>query len=352
VITAFAKDRSAERVNVLRPATPGLLPFLIFALRRGARLLKTYPNIKVIVGGSVLMTPVVFLLARRFRRRAVILAHGLDLIYPSAVYQALIVRWLSRVDRVIANSRHTATLACAKGVSAERIAVIPPGVDYGRFVIGNSSADLKRERGLENKKVILFVGRLAPRKGVKEFVEFCLPGIAHTVPQVVFAIAGDNPSESLVHRSDVASAIRAAVTRLNLSEHVRWFGAVRDEELVNLYTLCDVLVLPARELRGDVEGFGMVALEAAAAGKPVVATRVGGISDAVADGLGGILVEPEDHAGLSRAVVSLLNDAERANSMGEAGRRRALAEFDWRAITARYEAELGRLSGAPSKGVD
>ena len=102
--------------------------------------------------------------------------------------------------------------------------------------------------------------------------------------------------------------IRQAIERNELSEQVCCLGAVSDAELVRIYALCDVLVLPVLDLDSDVEGFGMVALEAAAAGKPVIATRCGGIPDAVEDGESGILVEPGNYACLSEAIVSLLKN--------------------------------------------
>jgi phosphatidylinositol alpha-1,6-mannosyltransferase len=245
---------------------------------------------------------------------------------------------------VIANSRHTARLAQQKGVTERAIEIIPPGVDWQRFQAAEDAAALKQARGLANRKVILFVGRLARRKGVKEFIEHSLGAIVKQVPEVCFVIAGDNPMDSLTSHDDVAGEIRQAIERHELSEQVRWLGAVSDAELVQIYAFCDVLVLPVLDLDADVEGFGMVALEAAAAGKPVIATRCGGIPDAVEDGESGILVEPGNCDGLSEAIVSLLNNPQIASAMGQSGRRRAVKEFTWNSVVSRYEAMFRRLS--------
>jgi glycosyltransferase involved in cell wall biosynthesis len=99
--------------------------------------------------------------------------------------------------------------------------------------------------------------------------------------------------------------------------------------------------LPALQDDNDVEGFGIILVEAAAAGKPVVATRVGGIPDAVEDGKTGFLTEPGDYEGLSDAVISLLGDGQTKRVMGEAAIRRVQDKFCWSKIAAQYEIEFG-----------
>jgi phosphatidylinositol alpha-1,6-mannosyltransferase len=345
VITAYAEGSAHWEVGIHRPRQPGLLIFFLFALWRGASLLRRDSAITIILGGSVLVTPIVVLLARLFRRKAVIQTHGLDLIYRNRIYQWLIVHWLRYADRVIANSRHTASMAMAKGVCADSISAIPPGVDCDRFQVAPSAEFLKSVRGLEGQKIILFVGRLARRKGVKEFIERSLVQIVKDVPEACFVIVGENPTESLAHHDDVAGEIRRTIAAVKLSNSVRWLTGVDDDELVQMYQLCDVLVLPVLEMNDDVEGFGIVALEAAAAGKPVVATRVGGIPDAIEESKSGILVAPGDYKSLSEAILSVLSDRSAASTMGEYGRRRVANYFAWRVVVARYEREFNRAAG-------
>lgn len=341
VITAYADGCKNEGSAVHRPSRPGLWAFFLYSLRQGAALLRGDPSLRVIFGGSVLVTPIVLLLARWFHRRAAVQAHGLDLIYPNQIYQWLIVRWLRRVDRVIANSNHSASLALGKGVLKSALAVIPPGVDWQRFQVTESADGLKQARSLDGKKIILFVGRLARRKGLKEFIEQALVQIIKEVPEACLIIVGDNPTESLAHRDDGAAEIRRTIAALNLSDQVCWRGAVADDELAETFALCDLLVLPVLALPDDVEGFGIVALEAAAAGKPVVATAVGGIPDAVAHGQSGLLVAPGDYRELSRAIIGLLNDDAKRQRMGKFASQRAATEFSWATIVARYEEIFG-----------
>jgi glycosyltransferase involved in cell wall biosynthesis len=112
--------------------------------------------------------------------------------------------------------------------------------------------------------------------------------------------------------------------------------------MVAAFQLADVFVLPVIPVPGDMEGFGIVLLEAGAAGVPIVATAVGGITDAVVDGETGVLVPPLDYVRMASALVGFLQDPDKSHAVGERGRRRALGEFNWDAISSRYvEALLG-----------
>ena len=337
VVTAHVANPPAGEDRVFRAPWPGLISFGFYALWRGAMALIRNRDIGVVFGGSAMVAPLVFILARVFRRKAVVQAHGLDIAYASVIYQILCVRWLRYCDGMVANSNYTATLAAERGVPRELIYVIPLGVDAGRFSPAANREKLKEEIGLEGKSVILFVGRLARRKGVKEFIQNCLPLIVRKIPQACFVIAGGNPTDSLTHRDDVLSELQEAALHLGLGDHTRFVGEVSENALVKLYQCCDVMVLPALASAEDVEGFGLVLLEAAAAGKPVVATRVGGIPDAVEDGITGLLVEEGEYFNLAEAVIKYLNDDELSRQAGEKGQKRARRQFGWETVTARYE---------------
>ena len=344
VITAHVRIAPSQEKNVFRAPLPGLAAFALYAVWRGAVLLARDPGIRVVFGGSAMVTPLVLFLARLFGRRAVVQIHGLDVVYGNSIYQLFCVRWLKFCACVVANSRFTARLAQTKGVLRDRTAVIPPGVDCQRFNEQTDIAAEKRTWGVEGKKIILFVGRLARRKGVKEFIENSFVNVVRKMPDVVFLIAGNNPTESLTQRDDVVSEISALVSRLGLEKQVRLLGSISDEDVIKLYQACDVVVLPALDLKDDVEGFGIVALEAAAAGKPVVATRVGGIPDAVEDGKNGALVDSGDYAGLTEVVESLLRNIELSASFGEYGRCRVYKNFSWRRVAGLYEGVFGTAS--------
>lgn len=340
VITAYVPPSSFREERVFRAPWPGLVAFTLYALWRGALLLFQNRGVKVVFGGSALVTPLVLILARLFRRKAVAQAHGLDLVYRNSLYQLLCVRWVKFCDCIVANSAYTESLVLKKGASRELTSVIPPGVRLERFAGPVNVEVLKKEFGLRDKRIILFVGRLAKRKGVKEFIEKSFLRIVSKVPNACFVIVGDNPSESLTHRDDALGEIRAVISKMNLQAHVRLHGSISDDELVKLYQACDVVVLPALAETDDVEGFGIVLLEAAAAGKPAIATRVGGIPDAVEDEKTGVLVNAGDYEGLAQAVLHLLNESLARSKMGGAARQRAKKEFGWEKIVDRYETAL------------
>jgi phosphatidylinositol alpha-1,6-mannosyltransferase len=344
IITAYADHSCPPKTGIFRPSRPGLVAFFAYALWKGALLLRCHRDIRVVFGGSVLVTPLVCILARIFRCKALIQAHGLDLLYPSFVYQMFIVWWLRFCDQVVANSGYTASLAKDKGALEESITIIHPGVHWQRFALPMAIDALKLERGLQGKRIILFVGRLARRKGVKEFVDKSLGRIIQELPDVRFLIVGDNPKDSLTHRDDVRSEIEQAISAGHLEKHVQWLGALNDEDLVKVYNLCDVVVLPILQMKDDVEGFGIVALEAAAAGKPVVATSVGGVPDSVENGKSGIVVAPENYEVMSRSIIQLLARDEIKSSLGEYAQRRVIERFCWSSTIARYEKTLSQIA--------
>jgi phosphatidyl-myo-inositol dimannoside synthase len=340
VITAHAHSEERFAEQIFRAPLPGLIPFSLYAFWVGAVLLLRSPVTQVIFGGSVMVAPLVVVLARLSGRKAVVQAHGLDVIYASWLYQALCVRWLRSCDRIFANSGYTASLVAGKGVRAECISVIPPGVLTESFVKPTLMGAIQQTLGLKGKKNILFVGRLAKRKGVKEFIEKSFVRIVREIPNACFVIVGNNPSDSLAHRGDVASEIQATVSNLGLQDHVRLAGSLGDDDVMSLYHLSDVVVLPALACTDDVEGFGIVLLEAAAAGRPVVATRVGGIPDAVEDGKSGILVDSGDYECLTQTLISLLLDPKARAVMGAYARMRVREQFSWDLIVRQYEKTL------------
>lgn len=334
VITAHAPSAACEDW-ICRAPLPGLAWFFLHASWRGLRVLSARRELKIVLGGSALVAPLVVFLAKALGRKAVVLVHGSDVVYPSRLYQQLCVRWLRKCHRVIANSRYTAELVRKKRVPPEAISVVPPGIDADVYQC--RAGDVKRSLGLEGKKVILCVGRLAARKGIPEFVERCLPRIVAEVPDACLVIVGGNPKDSLIHREDVFGRLNAAIQQCGLESHVRLVGWLDGNDLTRMYDACDLIVLPVLAVKDDVEGFGIVLLEAAATGKPCVATRTGGVPDAVEDAKSGVLTDPADYEAMSRSIIRLLRDDQLRRAMGEFARARALQDFGWETIVKRYE---------------
>ena len=272
------------------------------AARREARRLRP----AVVLAGSGLTAPLALLAARACGARTAAYVHGLDLVVPHPVYRALWLPALRRMDRVIANSRATAALAGRAGVSRERIGIVHPGVDLPQ-PDPPARARFRARHGLGDAAVLLSVGRLTARKGLREFVAEVLPQIVARRPDVQLLVVGDVPAQALFAEAQTPDSIRAAAARAGVDGHVRFLGNLSDADLADAYSAADVLVFPIRELPGDIEGFGMVAAEAAAHGLPTVAYATGGVVDAVADGASGRLVPPHDADAFADAVLQMLH---------------------------------------------
>jgi phosphatidylinositol alpha-1,6-mannosyltransferase len=216
---------------------------------------------------------------------------------------------LAKSRPLIANSNATAKLAAAIGLP-EPI-VIHPGVDVERFRPG------KKERS--GKIVLLTVCRLIPRKGI-DTVLGALPRVLAKTSNLEYLIVGAGPDRP---------RLEGLAFHLGISQIVSFLGPIPDYDLPEVYRSADLFVMPVRQEGPDVEGFGLVFLEASASGLPVIAGRSGGASEAVRDGETGILVEPGNSEALAEAIFELVQDAGKRERLSQAGRRLAETEMSW-----------------------
>ena len=226
---------------------------------------------------------------------------------------------LKNASLIIANSNYTKNALIGFGISERKIIVVNPPVEYKKFAKIGNAEELKENYGLKGKKVLLTVGRLVERKG-HDYVIKALPDIIKEIPEIHYLIVGDGVYRSELERLSV---------KLNIRDFITFAGFIPDEELPEYYAMCDVFIMASREIKekGDVEGFGIVYLEANAMKKPVIAGRSGGISDAVEDGVNGILVNPTDEKDIARAIIKLMKDDEMRIKLGKAGYKRVVEKF-------------------------
>lgn len=293
----------------LRP----LWRFLLASAWHGFRLARRQRP-EWVLAGSGLTAPAAWLAARACGARAAVYVHGLDVAVRHPVYRALWHPVLRRMDLVIANSSPTAGLARALGVNEDRLRIVHPGVALPAVPQSPKALREFRERhGLGSARVLLSIGRLTHRKGLREFVRNALPSIVKGAPDVVLVVIGDAPSDALLAGVQSRDSIQAEAEAAGVGQNLRFLGVITDSQaLACAYDSAAVHVFPVRELPGDPEGFGMVAIEAAAHGLPTVAFATGGIVDAVAEGRSGKLVAPDDYSGLRDAVLAVLRDPEGA----------------------------------------
>lgn len=236
---------------------------------------------------------------------------------------------------------------------AGRCHAIHNGADPSDFGDGDEregrAAALRRELGLEGRRVVLFVGRVCPEKGTHVLLE-AMRSVVATAPDATLLVVGgisrQPPSPRWLWERDEAAGRFEAMkadyeARLRslaapLGERVRMLGRLPYEDLPAFYALADVFVHPAVW----EEPFGLILTEAMAAGRAVVSTRTGGIPEVVAEGETGLLARPGDPGSLAEAILALLADPGRARAMGRLGRERLLQRFTWSHSAEKLESVL------------
>lgn len=299
-----AAEYSPESVLVdtapVRPLSRFLLSAALCTMRQ-ARIWR--PD--VILAGSGLTAPLALIAARLTGARAMAYVHGLDLAVRHPVYRALWRPAIRRLDGVIANSRATAGLAENIGVAKARISIVHPGVSLVPFD-GEAPARFRVAHQLGSGPLLLSVGRLTARKGLREFVAEVLPHIAMRHPDIRLVVIGDAPTDSLYAEVQTPTQIQAAADAAGVGHCLCFLGKRFGDELSDAYAAADMHIFPVRQLSDDPEGFGMVAVEAAAHGLQTVAYATGGVVDAVAEDISGRLVASGNAEGFAQAVLALL----------------------------------------------
>ncbi len=267
------------------------------------------------------------MLARKFKLPLLVYMHGEETCYANASRQ---LNWMGqRILRdatlVIANSKNTETICRERwNVESARIRVLHPGVDCTRFVPAPRVLGVRERLGWGDRPVVLTVGRLQPRKGQDMLIR-ALPEIVRAIPNVLYAIVGDG---------DDYERLLGLSRELGVEQHVRFHRDLADDDLVRCYQQCDLFALPNRQIGNDIEGFGMVLVEAQACGKPVLAGNSGGTAETMQPGVTGEIIDCTEPAQVAAKIVDFLRNGERLEQMGDAGRVWVKEKFDWPVLTA------------------
>jgi phosphatidyl-myo-inositol dimannoside synthase len=255
--------------------------------------------------------------------------HGQEVIHSSEKsFAKLAKNWLRsyifrRSALVVAVSNFTKSQIESLGVKSLNIKVIPNGLmsDY----IKNANQSILPSNGTQNfvdRHVILQVGRLVSRKGHETVLQALTQIRGYLSKPVVYIIVGAGPQQE---------PLMQLAQQLGLQDGIIFTGFIPDENLHHYYRSADVVVMPSHNPRnaGDVEGFGIVYLEAYAHAKPVIGVRAGGVPDVIQHEETGVLIPPGDVSALAKAFLRLLNNPEEAKKMGEKGRERLNTEWEW-----------------------
>ena len=309
--------------------------FAIAGMRLGWRLLRG--RVRAVHLGDPVLSPLAWL-AFGAGIPVVVTVHGLDLIYRNTIYQWLLARTLPRCASIICISTHVRELALARGLAPARVHLIPVGIAPEGPRAGDISQGLQATGIPPDAKVILTIGRLIPRKGVAWFIAEVFARLAREREDVRYVVIGAGPErrrlEELIRTLDLAGRVHLLGTQ---PENLKWGWLER----------AVLLAVPNVPVEGDVEGFGIVALEGALAGRTVLASRLEGLTDAVRDGTSGWLLPPGDPSAWTSRIQALLDDPDRLAATGTAARADVLSRFTWDRIVDGYCDVFDHLALAP-----
>jgi phosphatidylinositol alpha-1,6-mannosyltransferase len=279
----------------------------------------------VLVGHLLPLGTVAWMLSFVYKFKYCVFLHGYDLNIALAQPRksALAKAILNKADKIIcANSYIEAEVKkIISTADLNKVALVNPGIEGETVVYNEGKIEaLKNRYNLAEKTVLLTVGRLVKRKGVDIALE-ALKIALKQAPELVYIVIGQGEEEA---------NLRAKIADLGQSGQVQILTDIDDEAKMNWYKLADIFIMTARQIGADMEGFGIVYLEAGLAGKPVIAGKSGGVADAVEDNVNGLLVDPTNPEQIAEAIIKLAKYERLRQRLGDEGRRRALTMFSWK----------------------
>ncbi|MYX32470.1 MULTISPECIES: glycosyltransferase family 4 protein [Streptomycetaceae] len=319
---------------VVRDRTTMLLP-TPRVTRRAAALLREHGCTSVWFGAAAplgLMAPA---LRKAGARRLVSTTHGHEAGWAQLPASRTLLRRIGEGTDTITYLGEYTRSRIARALTPEaagRMVQLPPGVDEKTFHPASGGEAVRARLGLTDRPVVVCVSRLVPRKGQDTLIE-AMPRILAAQPDAVLLVVGGGP---------YADDLKRLAERTGVAESVRFTGAVPWQELPAHFGAGDVFAMPCRTRRGglDVEGLGIVYLEASATGLPVVAGDSGGAPDAVLDGETGWVVRGGEPGEAAERILALLDDPELRRRMGERGRKWVEDAWRWDLLAGRLKALL------------
>jgi len=321
-------------VRVIRDQSKILLPS--WRVTRAAKKIVAAKNIDVVVFGAAaplaLMSPS---LRKSGVKKIIALTHGHE------VWWAKIFPFRLAIKRIGKNVDHLTYLgeftrqAISKPLtrkSATEMVKIAPGIDTAHFIPQPDAMQKRKELGLQDKKIIISVGRLVHRKGQDNLIQ-AMPAVLKKIPNAHLLLVGEGPYRKHLEK---------LVMKSSLEQNVTFAGRIMYDKLPSYLSAADLFAMPSRSrfFGLEVEGLGIVYLEASACGIPVVAGNSGGAPDAVLEGVTGLCVDGTNIEQITAAIVEICRDAERASHMGAAGRNWIVNQWRWEIWSKEFNALL------------
>ncbi|MDO3722584.1 glycosyltransferase family 4 protein [Marinobacter sp. chi1] len=262
------------------------------------------------------------ILARMLNKPLVCYVHGEDIETARTSRELIwiVKRVLSGATQLICNSQNTSTLLEEHWqVPREKIEVLNPGVDPDRFCPAPKDPEFRAEYGWDSRFVCLTVGRLQRRKGHDVMIQ-AVPKLLKDIPEFLYVIVGSGEQYENLKR---------LVASLKLQHHVQFLQELNDEVLIKCYQQCDLFILPNRTDENDIEGFGMVLVEAQASGKPVIAGNSGGTAETMQVNRTGLLAECTSPDSITHAILELKRNIMNGLFRPEDCRQHVLDNLTW-----------------------
>ena len=310
-----------------KPLWPSWLPLFV-SLKKQA--LTSRPDV-ILCGKALMEGRIALFLKRIMGIPYVVCTYGMEIATWSSQpkNRKRLVTVLTHADKVLCINKQTQQELETLGVPVDRLAILYPGIHPETLAKAENTQEVLAKYKISGP-YILTVARLVKRKGIDDLIQAYANLTSEKIPLV---IVGDGPEKESL-----------AAQAKTIGDTIIFTGAVSDTELHTLYANATLFALTPKELPGDYEGFGIVYMEAAYYGLPTLGTTTGGVSEAVEDGVTGILAQPGNIESISRGLHTLLTQPTLAKQYGEAGKERALASFTWKQITSGLLTILSTIS--------
>lgn len=338
----------------------GTSRILFFAnLRRKIKkVLQEHPNISLIYLNDALMSAFTIWLKEYTTVPVVASFHGLDLVFPSRFYQQKIVPRFRALDGIIAVSQPTADECLKRGFQEKKLYPIKNGIDHEMVhKVKNPDylkiLEAKTGKKLAGKKLLLTMGRPVKRKGFCWFIKNVLPRLDDDTILLLIGPAGNTDPLANALLSSLPISVRHKI-ELSMGmgsdgfelkkmlkdpiyqDRLLHLGRLPFEDIIQTISVSDLFIVPNIKVEGDFEGFGLVALEAAICGTPVVASKIDGLKDAIIDGENGYLVPPKNPHAWAEKIKQLLQNKPQLDSFGQKAQAYTLAQYDWEKMVKEY----------------
>jgi glycosyltransferase involved in cell wall biosynthesis len=334
------------------------LKFLLSVPFKVRKILRKNPNISIIHLNDGLMAFFALYLKKLTDVPILVTLHGLDIVFPSKLFQRYVVSRFKKLNGIIAVSQATAQECIQRGFDRDKVYVVYNGVDTEMSLISKQPGfrkTLEKKLGipLNEKKILVSVGRSVRRKGFSWFITKVMPQLERDI--VYLIIGPPHPHikkinfflnllpKYLAHLIILVLGlgieeidIQKALERPDLKGRSFFLGKLPFEEMLQVLKHSDLFVMPNRKVHGDTEGFGLVALEASVNGLPVLASAIEGITCAVIDGRNGFLVPAEKEQIWIKKIHTLLSDTSHLRVFGEQAKEYTIANYEWKKMVEGY----------------